>query len=99
MIGQLESVVMQQITVTKGSWNLSSIRSCSMLRFHTITELNMAEEARGNYCIALLEIVLLLLSQTSIIAVDYDLEGVLELEELDNVMEMDGKCVNIRGLF
>ena len=45
-----------------------------------------------------LEIVLLLLSQTSIIAVDYDLEGVLELE-LDNVMEMDGKCAYIRGLF
>ena len=55
-------------------------------------------EARGNFCIALLEIVLLLLSQTSIIAVNYDLEGVLELEELDNIMEMDSKCAYIRGL-
>ena len=46
----------------------------------------MAEEALDKF---LLSYLVLLLSQTSIIAVDYELEGIL-IEEMDN-MDMDGK--------
>ena len=42
-------------------------------------------EAQGNIFIALLEIVLLLLSQTSTTAVDYELEGVLKELDMVNV--------------
>ena len=45
----------------------------------------MAEEALCKFLLPyLLEAVLLLLSQTSIIAVDFELEGIL-IEELDNM--------------
>ena len=62
-----------------------------MLRFHIVTKLckyidTMAEEALDKF---LLSYLVLLLSQTSIIAVDYELEGIL-IEEMDN-MDMDGK--------
>ena len=83
MIDQLELVVMQQITVTKESWNLSSIRSCSQFSNSTLYTYKLWLKKLEIIFIALLEIVLLLLSLTSIISVEYELEGVLDELEID----------------